>query len=224
MPNEEQNQKNPSKSYCGKCGMERSPINMCRCLGGGSGDESNKDNKTKSKDNLNPLDQITKSSEQVLGISTPMLNKPAWMQSQKSSDKMINYEAGWSLFFKSDRLNGTLIFRVKPGLPNDEIKKALQERLKAIKIEFDDFKNQLTKQGISTENFTAVLKDNELTIHIPTTPNPKYYDAFIKYLENKNLLPSQNQEHEEKKEITQSPEEDEQPTFNPSPFSTRLEW
>lgn len=215
MPNKEQSQKNPSKSYCGRCGKERSPIMMCRCAGGGSSGGGSSE--TKSKDNVDSFSRITNTSSQAVGKSTQTSDKSAWVLSQLCSDQIINYEAK-SLSIMSDGFGGNLIFRVNTGLSNDEVKKG-QEFLKAVKNEFEEFKDQLTKQGIGTKDFIAYLKENELTIHIPKP----HYVAFIKHLESKKLLPVPNPEHEEKKETLRSAKEDKQQTFNPKPLSTRLE-
>lgn len=107
------------------------------------------------------------------------------------SNNKINYETGF-ISVESDRLRENLILRIKPTLFKAEEELAYKF-LDVVKTEFDEFKNQLTEQGVATKNFTAILKNNELSIHIL---NPKYYGAFIKHLESKNLLPIPNPERE----------------------------
>ena len=156
MPNKEQSQKNSSKSYCGKCGKELSPIKMCRCAGGGGSGSSSEgrsggDSETKGKDNVNLFSQITGASSQVVGTSTQMPGASAWVQSQLCSDRAINYEARL-LSVEGDRLRGNLIFRLNTGLTKAEIEIA-HKFLNTVKAEFDKFKDQLkTEQGVLTKD------------------------------------------------------------------------
>lgn len=202
---------------CGICRAMGYPI--CKGHGGGSGSSSGSD--SEKKDTVFTSYQVASTENQV-NIIIQKFNeaKKNFMQTQLFADRTIGYEAG-TLSVESDKLHGNLTFRVKPGLPKGKIH-ASREFFNAIEIEFDEFKNQLAEQGISSNNFTAVIvvKGNELAIHVP---NPKYYDAFIKHLESKNLLPIPNSGHEEKKESFESIEKDKRQVFNPTPFSTRLE-
>lgn len=198
------------------CGLCR-PMGLPMCkghakTGGGSGSGGSGDKASYQEDT-----SLLKQPTQIDTEMTPIIQefekeKKIWIQSQLLNDKVINDEAGL-LLIESDRLRGNLTFRAKPGLSKAEIEMVTQF-FKAVKAQFDEFKNQLTEQGVSTHQFKAELKDNQLAIHIP---NPKYYDAFIKHLENQNLLPVP------KPKQIETPELNKQKAFNPNPFSMRLE-
>jgi hypothetical protein len=200
---------------CGRCRAAGYPT--CKCGSGGGGSSGGESDESKKKDADFKSHQTTSISNQVKAAIKKFDEvKKFFVQSKLLSDKMINYETDL-LFIESDRLRGNLSFRAKSGLSKDEAE-TIRQFLKIVKSEFESFKNCLAEQGVSTNGFNATLKDNELTIHIP---NQKYYDAFIKHLENKNLLPIPNPEREVQKE-TRGP--DKQQTFNtPNPFSTKLE-
>jgi len=209
-----------------KAAIDSNPCGSCRAMGlpsckghgagggggGGGSDSEEKKEKTSAK--------VIGAPSQTAFASTTELDKAKtmWVQSQLLSNVTSNYEVGL-LLIESDRLRGNLTFKVKPGLSKVE-EEISRQFLKTIKTEFDEFINQLTEKGVSTTNFSATLKDNELSVHIP---NPKYYDKFIKHLENKNLLPVPNPEREEKKEAIRSAREDKRQAFNPTPLSTRHE-
>lgn len=211
-----------------KAAVDSNPCGSCRAMGlpgckghggsggggGGAGSDSNESKKEEAGSKIigapNPT-TLTSTAEQDKAKAT-------WVQSQLLSNVSSNYEVGL-LLIESDRLRGNLTFKVKPGLSKVE-EEISRQFLKTIKTEFEEFKNQLAEKGVSTTNFSATLKGNELSVHIP---NPKYYDAFIKHLENKNLLPVPNPEREEKKELLSSTRDDKKQTFNPTPLSTRLE-
>lgn len=78
--------------------------------------------------------------------------------------------------------NNKLVFKGKDGLTQKE-QDALDALFKAMKNEL----NLLKKESPSKEAMQANLshEGNQLTINIP---NPKYFDAFIKRLVDKNLL------------------------------------
>lgn len=108
-----------------------------------------------------------------------------WKQLLKLRAGEVAFELGL-LSIESDILRGLLTFRKKSLLSEEEMK-LLKDFLNIIKLEFISFKNKLNEDGISTKNFALLLKDDSLTIRIP---DPRYYDAFILQLTNKNLLPS----------------------------------
>ena len=227
--------KDQNKQDSQKATMNVSSCGLCRAMGnpppckghGGSGGSSSSSvssgGETKSSEGLN-ASQTTSTFGQVVEASTQVSVKAALVPTQLSSDKIVNYEAGL-LTVGSDRLRGDLTFQVKPGLTKNEIE-ASREFLKAVKTAFDEFKSRLSEQGASVKGLTAVIKDNELAIHIP---NPKYYDTFIKNLESKNLLSKPNieqqeekQKHEHGKYTNERPLENKK-SFYQNPFSTRLE-
>lgn len=201
--------------------IKNNPCKICRSIGyptctghggkggGGGGGSESKNNAAYAS---NPA--ATSSQTYITAIQEFNKAKAIFMQSQLLSNTTINYEAG--LFsIESDRLRGNLTLKIKPGLSKAE-EEIAREFLNAVKTEFNEFKNQLTEQGVLTEAFTAVIKDNELAIHIP---NQKYYDAFIKHLGNKNLLPIPNPEQQVEKEITSKTKQEKN---RPSPFGDIL--
>lgn len=197
---------------CGRCRAAGYP--SCKCGGGGGGGGSGGGGKD--KDDVTPvLNQAANIANQA-AIQKFDEAKKNFMESQLHSDNAINYETGL-LSVESDRLRGNLVFRVNPGLSKADMEVA-REFIKAVKDEFEEFKNQLIEQGISTKGFVVNMKDNELAIRIPI---PKYYDIFIKHLESKNLLPVPNPDRVDKSMLHQY-QESKKP-FNPNPLSTRLE-
>lgn len=197
------------------------PCGICRAMGflsckghggGGGSDSSNNSGETNTKAGL------TASNQSPINNTAPMTDiavtsEALWIESQLFSNKIINYDAGL-FFIESDRLRGNLIFQIKPELTNADIQIALAF-LNIVKNEFAEFKNQLADQGIPVNKFTADLKDNKLTIHIPV---PKYYDAFIKRLESKNLLPVPNAEWREKKIVENEADNKVRKYNSPSPL------
>lgn len=77
---------------------------------------------------------------------------------------------------------GILTIRLQPAAAEES---KTQDFLHALKMEFNQFKNRLEKQGINVDSFIAISKHNELVIRISS---PKYYDAFIQQLVNKKVL------------------------------------
>ncbi|MBX3708741.1 MAG: hypothetical protein KIT56_05760 [Gammaproteobacteria bacterium] len=206
-----------------KAAIDSNPCGSCRAMGlpsckghGGSGGGSDSNESKKEE-----------ADYKVIGAPSPTTlastveqdkAKVMWVQSQLLSNVTNNYEVGL-LLIESDRLRGNLTFKVRPRLSKVE-EEISRQFLQTIKTEFEEFKNQLAEKGVSTTNFSATLKDNELSVKIP---NPKYYDAFIKHLENKNLLPVPNPEREAKKAMLSSARDNKKQAFNPTPLSTRLE-
>lgn len=169
---------------CGICRVLNLPVCTKHAKKGGDGDE------TKDK-GAAPAVSVP---SQVMNAVIQEFNeaKAIITQSLLSSDKIIQYEAGL-LSIESNKVHGTLTFQIQAGLSKDDMELSRQY-LKMIEKEFDKFKDKLTELGVLTKNFSIdTSKDNELTIHIP---NPKYYVAFIKLLEEKNLLaiPNFNQQ------------------------------
>lgn len=205
---------------CGRCRAAGYPACKCGSGGGGSGGGGGGDGggESEKKDATNQVPGTSTRVELKAAIQKFDEAKTIFVQSQLFSNATVNYETKL-ISIESDRLRGNLTLQVKPGLSKAEIEIA-REFLNAIKEEFDEFKSQLSEKGISTNNFTATLKNDELSIHIS---NPKYYDAFIKHLEKKYLLPIPNPEQQNKMENSKSIKNDKQKGFNPTPLSTRLE-
>jgi len=180
--------------------------------GGGKGDDgSNRESKNKNpgyipkpKPEFEKIEYIAKDWDLLLTLS----------------ERIIDFKAGL-LAIESDMLRGILTFRGKAGLSKEELE-ILREYLNTIKTEFDAFKIMLAERGMSVKDFTAVIKDDVLTINIP---NPKLYADFIFELTNKNLLPSPHAEKQaaNRQFITEqnSVLVDSKNVFNPTPFETR---
>lgn len=205
------------KNPCGRCRAAGYP--SCKCggrsgSGEGGGESENKDTDHTWSQSSGILNQI----EMKATIKKFDAAKTDFVQSQLFSNTTVNYETKL-ISIESDRLRGNLTLQIKTGLSIAEIEIA-REFLSAIKIEFDEFKNQLVEKGVSINNLIVTLKNDELSIHIP---NPKYYDAFIKHLERKYLLPIPNPEQQHKVESSKSRKNDNQKDFHPTPLSTRLE-
>ena len=99
--------------------------------------------------------------------------------------------------------NLCLTFRGGSNLSKEEMA-WLKDYFSAIQSEFDAFKDELQDNHISTEGFTAIIENKQLTIQIP---NQKYYELFMVRLMNQNLLPSPNMRQQKTKEddvVTQS--------------------
>lgn len=179
---------------CGRCRVAGYPT--CKCGGGSGAGESGSSSSDENKN-----EDITRLSNQTVNMPGQTTlgtiqqfdkNKTLFVQSELSSNSVISYETEF-LSIESDRLRGNLTFKIKEGLSETELKMS-RKFLKMVNAEFEVFKDQL---GTSARNFTVDLKDNELAVHIPI---PKYYDAFIKHLENKNLLPIPNPNQQYKSE------------------------
>lgn len=188
----EHRQKNESPKDERKRTIENNPCSMCRALGlpicrghgGGSGGSEGSDENSQKDENQ-------KDNEgQLLSRSTPM-------------DKVLIYSELWQLpadadfIFKFDdphalldiTLNmelGSVVFQGHKE-PSAEEQEALDALFDEIEKQFNGFKKSLNNPQIPLESMTQNREGNKLTIKIP---NPKYYDAFVQQLMDKNLLPN----------------------------------
>jgi hypothetical protein len=187
----EQSKKDPIKvlienNVCSTCKAMGFPTCNGHGASAGVGGESGGSDKseTKSQNSSIKPNQLTSTSDQVTRTSNKLSDHAMSVKSDLSHDTVVEYDAG--LFsIKSDRIRGEFTLKMKPGLSKAELEIA-REFLKLIKAEFEEFKNQLAEKGVSVTNFSADIKEDGLKIRIPV---PTIYDAFIKHLETKNLLP-----------------------------------
>lgn len=183
---------NNSRSNESNCGPCRAMGNRGQCPGhaggsggasGGGGQESSGSN-----ENQNSYSHTNHSNVSHNFINDELMNN--LLENEFLENRTINYEAGM-LTIESNRLLGNLIFRTNPGVDQYD-HNACQELFKLIQHQFNEFKSMLNENRVSITNFTATLKDNQLSIHIP---NPEYFDKFVKLLAQANLLslPSEKQ-------------------------------
>lgn len=178
------------------CRANRLPTCKGHGKGAGGDEQLEKDNDSGLKD---PINLVFKPN--------PIVNEAIKLQLQKDNQSVLDLDLEDRLFsVDNNDESGTLIITGKKNLSPQDLKD-FQELLDAIKTEFNTFKEELEKQGISiAKHFTATSKNNELTIHIPS---PKHYDDFIVSLVDKNLLQT--------KDMT--PQQNN--VFNKTPFATK---
>ena len=122
------------------------------------------------------------------------------------------------LLIDNDRELGTLTIKLLCNFKDlsPEQREQFKLFINTIINELEDFKKE---NGISS-NCKLVEQDkdgNIISLRI-ALPTPTHYDAFIKRLANKNLLPKQNIEQKAKEKV-KYPEHSNH--FNPTPFSTK---
>lgn len=223
MPNTDNTEKDEltlsiENNPCGTCRANGLPL-PCAGHGGGAGGGSGSggsSEKTDSKSSSNSSTNNT-SANRNDDISSQFLDGKCWSQ-LKWLDNELKFDKPEALLsIQMNKEQGTLIFDEKKGLSKEQ-EKILHEHFNAIKSILEEFKQELKAKGISVDDFTAVTKDNKLTIKIP----PEHFSAFIARLVDKNLLPTKNllqQKVQENKYETSNQIPDTKSTFNPSPFS-----
>jgi hypothetical protein len=152
--------------------------------GGGSNDGERNDNQAEKGYNKSPVAAMENSSRAVYSPNAVNTLPLDWRQELRSSINIIELDQGL-LSIKCDNLRGTLTLQIKSGLSAEEVQVAKQAQ-QMLKAEFDLFKEELFEKGVAVSHFTAVIKDESLTIQIP---HPKYFADFIQRLAAKNLLP-----------------------------------
>lgn len=178
---------------------------ICKCVGGGGFGGDGGDGPAKTDDN-------------VLADNASLEIAESSLEDSELFMELSPLEASWLERFSellqvdNDSQRGILTLRSKPGLSPDELAE-VEEFLNTVKAEFDQFKDDLEKQGIPVINFTALLSKNELVIRIPSP----YYDAFIQQLVDKQLLPKEYlQQHEKVVSQQAAPN-----LSSPTPFATK---
>lgn len=176
--------------------VDRNPCSMCRALGmptckghggGGGGGGSSSDTADAKSSGASAtsisFDGLTGTST---SIEDSLSQNPAWTQSNQLELTFLFAHPNALLSIKLDMGQGRLTFSGDKDLTRDQ-RVVLGGFFKAIELELNDFKKELSKKGIDTDSIKIAHEGNNLTIKIPT---PKYYDAFVQRLINKNLLPT----------------------------------
>jgi hypothetical protein len=163
---------------CGICRAAGSPVCKGHRGGGGGSSTSNRHELDSSSD-APPIFSLT--LEKLFGKSAVWRRPHSW-------DMIFEFANPDALLsIKLDMDNGLLVFSGHKELLADQ-QTVLDKFFEAIEREFNAFKQELTHRGISTENMQVNRVGNKLTI---TIPHPKYYDAFVQQLTDKNLLVTQ---------------------------------
>ena len=185
--------KNPqANNPCGLCRAFGLPP-PCRGHGGAGEGDSGSAEENKHKDEKQLSDTTT--APQTGDTKLSKTDHYDAAQLMLSSSGAIHLAAGLLSIEAIKLPHGILIFRGKAELTTEE-KQTLREFINAVKTTFDEFKQKLEEEGVSTKQFTADIKNDELTIKIN---NPKYYNEFIQLLNKKNLLPNADVEWREEK-------------------------
>lgn len=105
------------------------------------------------------------------------------------------------LRIKNDREKGILSIEIKGKQKSlsPELRNNLKKFLESIQNELDNFRSE---NGISTPCFSQKIKDGDIESLNISFPNPKMYDAFLKRLADKHLLPIQNIEQKNNMNVT----------------------
>jgi hypothetical protein len=122
------------------------------------------------------------------------------------------------LVIDNDSVHGILTIKLQcdPRLLSEEKRKELKKFVNAILKELDEFKKENRIQG-ECKTIEQDGDGNTLLLRI-TSLKPDQYDAFIRRLARKNLLPTQNiKQQPEEKVVYQAGINH----FNPTPFSTK---
>lgn len=223
----ENKQKNESPKDERARAIEKNPCTMCRALGlpicrghgggGGGGSEGGDEDSQKDenqKDNEQPLSRNT-SMDEVL-ISSELWQLPA------DADFIFEFDEPHALLDITLNMElGSIVFQGHKEL-SDEEQEALDALFDEIEKQFNTFKKSLDNPQIPLESMTLNREGNKLTIKIPS---PKYYDAFVQQLMDKNLLPTkatplqEQKKAEEPREMTPADEAIQRYTsLLPNPF------
>jgi len=185
------------KNPCTKCRSQN--LTACKCVGGGGGGASkaqddNDDSAEKQASNSVPMPQ----NELKLWAdpsAAPIFQSPEF-NLQLTGDTKLN--------------NFILLFQMGENLLPEQ-KALLVWQMKEILAEFEDFKDSLEANNISTQGFSAAMNENQLVIQIYSQT---HCAQFIEQLNSKNLLPvpTFSRKNEEQDDEAARP-------FNPSPLS-----
>ncbi|RYW88255.1 hypothetical protein D7219_12530 [Legionella pneumophila] len=211
-----------------KQAIESNPCGICRSAGipickghkGGAGG-----GETIDEESEDLSDAYLPSPVQTFKPSINFIKSEVWRQ-RDSWESVFEFKYPEALFtIKLDFEQGILCLSSKERLTKDQ-QKAVDELFNAIKNEFNQFKKELAHQGISVENMQLNQQGNNLTININ---KPKFFDAFIQRLIDKNLLISQapTLQNDKQDKFSAAPEKsmnttlDAKPDYNstpPTPF------
>lgn len=191
MPENKQNNESPKDERARA--IEKNPCTMCRALGlpicrghgggGGGGSEGgDEDSQKDEKQNDNEQQLLNRSSsmDEVL-IYSELWHLPA------DVDFIFEFDDPHALLDITLNMElGLIVFQGHKELTAEE-QEALDELFDEIENQFNAFKKSLDNPQIPLESMTLNREGNKLTIKIPS---PKYYDAFVQQLMDKNLLPN----------------------------------
>ncbi|OGV41964.1 MAG: hypothetical protein A3F46_10175 [Legionellales bacterium RIFCSPHIGHO2_12_FULL_42_9] len=125
-----------------------------------------------------------------LSISQFLAQNEGW-ESQDDSDALFKFENPEALFtLELDIEQGSLVFSGNDDLSAEE-QETLNEFFSAMENELTAFKKELIEQGEDPELIDQIKfarEGNALALVLPT-PMPAIYDALIKRLIDKNLIP-----------------------------------
>lgn len=208
----------PKKNPCGKCRANGLPVCKGHAggSGGGSGDDDDETSEEKKEASTGPKPMLKpKTLEERLG---------AYLDEATGLDSVVILENQNALFTMKLLMDvGSITFSAKKDLSEEE-QADVNELLNAIEIELSDFKKELIQKNEDPkliDKIQTVRDENNLTLKFPS---PKFYDAFVERLIDKNLMiakPSPQQEQAQREIKQQLPEENLQ-SYNkptaPNPF------
>jgi hypothetical protein len=166
---------------CGICRAAGLPT--CKGHGGGSGGSGGSDLASDDA-STTAASKDSPSLSPTIKPSELLIQSELWAQ-PNSWESIFTFNSLNALIdLRLDLERGLLSLSSNKGLATDQ-QKAVDELFDAIKNEFNQFKTELANKGVSVEQMQLNHQGNNLTLMLPT---PKYYDAFIQRLMNKNLL------------------------------------
>ncbi len=165
-PIEQAIQKNP----CRMCRNARRVMCLCKKAGSGGVEGTTSDN--------NSSTPSTNDDQKAL--------KSLKLQPQLSSIAPIDFEAlEGALVIDKNPEAGSFSLKLQIGSHPNALAEA-RKMLRLIHTAFNEFKKELEQLGLDVSNLSCESTPDNLIIHFP---HPKYFDAFIEQLKNKNLLP-----------------------------------
>jgi hypothetical protein len=203
--------------------IESNPCPTCRlkgfpsCTGHGGGGGSSGDSKDAS-DRLE--DASTKTTATATPTFRPILLETQLMQSQiwKCKDEFtFTFESQDALFtMEIDMVHNRIIFLGDKNLSREQ-REDLRLFFDTIMKEFNEFKRELTAQGISVDNITVTREGNTLILSFGSS-NRIQYDAFVQRLIDKNLIPMHPRPAPQEKHENHLVEEQGRRSNTPTPF------
>lgn len=168
---QERVQKNPCQ-LCRRMGKLK-----CSCLPGGGGGGSN--------DSTNDADDEKKPALDTVAVllNIPKFSLEKLFDGTQFVDEIAFAMGSFKLLFNQSLL--TLTFKGKSYLSQRE-QEDLNELYEAVTDEFDQFKAELQKQGVSVDNMWASRINNDLTLKFPTA---EIFNQFVQRLIDKGYLP-----------------------------------
>lgn len=217
MPNDDMSkdprQKAIDNNPCGICRAFGLPTCRGHSGGGGGGGESGGSNDDDDKSKTDELgDKLTADA-----LKDILIQSEGW---SLIKDTEYNFEFSGLNSLISITLKmevGTFNFRGKNDVTEDE-QKDVDELYDAIKKELELFKAELAEKNLPINAIKLSQVGNNLTI---TIPSPKQYDQFIQRVMDKNILPRETQQLQDKSAMIQSAMDSIQQdtkSISPNPF------